>query len=130
MPISENGDSVFMRGASGNGSFATAPAAGNLGSGVIDAGAVTDPAAINGHSYQIVFTSATNYDVIDLAAPAPPLSTGNAYVPGNAIALPGTGIQVTITGAPSAVPEPSTYAAGVGLAALAFVGLSRRRKAA
>ena len=107
MPISESGDAVFMQVPGGNGTFATAPAAGNAGSGVIDAGSVTDPAAINGHSYQIAFTSAATYDVVDMAAPVPPLSTGNAYVSGNAIALPGSGIQVTITGAPSGAPGPA-----------------------
>jgi hypothetical protein len=33
---------------------------------------------------------------------------------------------VTVSGATSAVPEPSTYAAMFGLAALAVVGLRRR----
>ena len=45
IPVSDSGNDVFKRVMNGNGRFVADYAAGNAGTGVIDAGAVTDPAA-------------------------------------------------------------------------------------
>lgn len=123
LPVSDAGNDVFMRIKTGNGNFTTAYAAGNTGTGVIDAGSVTDPTAWNASSrnFRIDFFSdpatvppTTRYDVVDTvsgnsmlsggAAPAP-LASLRAYKAGEAIALPGA--TVTITGDPAAGTYPA-----------------------
>jgi flagellar hook-associated protein 3 FlgL len=47
LAVSDPGNDVFMRIKNGNGYFTTTYAAGNTGTGVVDAGNVTDPAAWN-----------------------------------------------------------------------------------
>lgn len=105
--ISDSGRDVFMNIRNGNGSFVTdyARDAGgnstNTGSGVIDAGRVTDPAAwdaLANKPVRIVFTSATAYDIVD--ATAATIGSGT-YQSGQPVAIPGGGASVTITGAPA-----------------------------
>lgn len=59
VPISDSGANVFMSVKNGNGTFVTAPAATNGGSGVIDPGTVTDPTKWNAaglsKNYAVVF---------------------------------------------------------------------------
>lgn len=110
MAVNVNGQAVFQLGKNGNGTFVTSGAAGNLGTGVIDVGTVTDQMAVTGHTYELRFTSNTEYDVVDMSAGGTTLATGQAFVAGTAISLPG--MQVTLTGAPAApdtfTVEPST----------------------
>ena len=122
--ISDSGNDLFMRIRNGNGSFATSVTAGNAGSGVIDAGTVTDPAlwnaAGNNRDFRIVFAvnaGTTTYDIIDnvsgnslltgaapAAAPYP-----RVFTPGQAIVLKSQGAepafdygaQVVINGSPA-----------------------------
>lgn len=102
------GDSVFMNIAAGNGTFATAAAAGNSGSGSIDPGSVTNAAAWVPGTYTISFSSPTQYQVTD--------SAGNVVVPattyssGQAIAF--NGIETTISGAPAAGDQFTVAPAG------------------
>jgi flagellar hook-associated protein 3 FlgL len=97
MAATEAGSDIFMRVRNGNGSFQTAAGAGNAGTGVIDQGqALTAP--FNGNSYRVTFTSATTFDIQNLTT-ATPVSTGNAYVSGQAITF--DGIQFEISGAPA-----------------------------
>lgn len=101
MEISDSGNDVFMRIKNGNGYFATDYADTNTGTAIIDVGNVTDPAAWNALAnkpVQIVFTSATTYDIVD----STPATIGSGtYQPGQPIAIPGGGATVTITGAPA-----------------------------
>ena len=53
MPSTVDGNAIWLGVASGNGVFVSAPAAGNSGSGWIDAGSVSDPSAITGAAYRI-----------------------------------------------------------------------------
>lgn len=103
LEISDAGSDIFERIRSGNGTFATTYAPGNTGSGVIDVGTVTNPAAwvapVSGQ-YDIRFTVAagvTTYEIHDGAT----LVSGAAqpYISGQSIPLPGG--QVVITGAPA-----------------------------
>ncbi|MBI5007591.1 MAG: flagellar hook-associated protein FlgL [Nitrosomonadales bacterium] len=96
----DSGADIFMRIRNGNGLFQAAPGAGNTGTGSITQGAVIDPALYNNNSYQIVFTSATTYDINDVTAGPPvPVSSGT-YVSGQTIGF--NGVQVEIRGAPVA----------------------------
>ena len=91
MDIGTSGADVFNRIGSGNGVFTTAPSSTNGGTGLIDVGQVTSPAALTGHAYQLKFTvagGATTYAVLDTTTGSPvaaPALSGNAYTSGNAI---------------------------------------------
>jgi flagellar hook-associated protein 3 FlgL len=99
------GSAVFMNIPSGNGTFTTAAASTNTGTGVIDAGSVTDAAAWNTAQtavpgpYTISFTDATDYTVTDSAGNTVATGTYNS-TQGGSIAV--NGIAVGISGAPAA----------------------------
>jgi flagellar hook-associated protein 3 FlgL len=108
IPVSQNrqlqikfsGDDLFQKIRPGNGSFVTAANAANTGTGVIDAGSVTDPSALTGHSYAISFTgsgSAMTYQVQDTTTNAT-VASGNYTAPAT---LSFAGQQVTVSGAPA-----------------------------
>lgn len=97
------GDALFLKPRAGNGSFTAAAAAGNGGSAWIDAGSVTNPAALTGQPYRIVFTvaaGATTFTVLRDNGGVP-----TSVVPATAYTSPQTvefdGMQVSISGAPA-----------------------------
>jgi flagellar hook-associated protein 3 FlgL len=94
----ESGADLFMRVRTGNGTFHTSPALTNTGSGTISQGVVIDSALYTGNTYQVVFTAANTYDLNDVTTGLP-VSTGNAYVAGQAINV--NGIQFDIQGTPA-----------------------------
>lgn len=101
MEVSDSGMDVFMRIRNGNGYFATGYAPANTGTGVIDAGNVTNPAqwnALANKPISIQFTSATTYDIVNAASAT--LASGT-YQSNQPIAIPGAGASVTITGTPA-----------------------------
>jgi len=98
MATTDSGADIFMRIRNGNGTFQTSAGVGNTGTGIISQGQVLT-APFNGNSYRVTFTSATTFDVLNVTS-GMPVSTGNAYVSGQAINF--DGIQVEISGAPSA----------------------------
>lgn len=68
LPVSDNGNDVFMRIRNGNGDFVPSYNPANTGSGVIDTGSVTNAGLLTGHNYQINFTvvaGVTQYSVTD-----------------------------------------------------------------
>jgi flagellar hook-associated protein 3 FlgL len=91
------GDAVFMNIAAGNGTFTTAAAGANSGSGSIDTGSVTNAAAWVPDTYTVSFSSPTQYQVTNSAGT---VVTSGTYASGNAIAF--NGIQVAVSGAPAA----------------------------
>jgi len=108
MEISDSGNDVFARIRNGNGYFVTNYASGNTGTGVIDTGNVTDPAAWNAlgnKNLSITFTVAggvTTYDIVDGATPTPNvLANGVPYSPNQPIVIPGAGTSITISGDPA-----------------------------
>lgn len=109
MPVTLNGASLFQSIKNGNGVFATSAVASNTGAGVISGGRVLNPPAWNGDDYEIRFSSAATYDVVNTTT-ATTVSSANAYASGGAIAF--SGVQVEITGAPQAgdvfTLQPST----------------------
>lgn len=109
--VSDSGNDIFMRIRNGNGSFVTSVTASNSGSGVIDAGTVTDPAkwtaAGNSMNFTIRFDvgtavpAVTTYDIVDNAT-GNSLLTGAAagagpyarvFTPGQAIVLKNQGAE-------------------------------------
>jgi flagellar hook-associated protein 3 FlgL len=98
----DSGADLFMRIRNGNGLFVAAPAAGNTGTGSISQGSVINTALYSNNSYQIAFTGATTYNVVDVTAgpPGTAVVTGATYTSGQAINF--NGVQVEITGAPAA----------------------------
>ena len=96
---SVNGATTFMRVPNGNGVFASSAAAANTGIGIIDPGRVINPGALTGHQYQIAFTGAATYDVLDVTL-GTTVSAGNAYQVDAAISI--AGMQTAISGSPAA----------------------------
>jgi flagellar hook-associated protein 3 FlgL len=98
IPITDSGADIFMRIRNGNGTFNASPALANTGDSTINQGIVTNAALYDGHTYQIAFTAANTYDINDVTTGLP-VTTGNAYVSGQAISF--NGIQIEIKGAPA-----------------------------
>ncbi len=104
--ISVPGSSVFENNATGNGKFATGAAGSNTGTGTVSAGTVANPAALNGHNYQIDFAQSgtpavTTFTVLDTQTGQPPagLTGPQPFVPGQQIAF--DGVSFDIKGAPA-----------------------------
>ncbi|HEX5125990.1 MAG TPA: flagellar hook-associated protein FlgL [Rhodocyclaceae bacterium] len=106
MPVSNNGDEVFMNIDNLNGRFNTSQGSTNAGGAIISDGTVVGPYA-NG-KYGIKFTSPTTYAIYDRAADptmtGAPLGTGT-YTDGAPIDIPPAPataqIQVSIAGTPA-----------------------------
>lgn len=99
LTTSAPGSAVFEGISTGNGNFTASAADTNTGSGIIAAGA-NGAAAPPSTTYEIRFTSPTEYDVYDMGTdPATQMSTANAYVSGQAISVGGHELQ--ISGAPA-----------------------------
>lgn len=97
--VSESGADVFTRIRNGNGDFAVSAPATNTGSATYSTGTVTDPAALTGHQYQIVFSitgTSTTYDVLDTTAGAT-IATAQPYTSGASIAFDGLSLEVSGT---------------------------------
>ena len=100
MPTTVDGQTIWLSARSGNGVFVSGAAAANTGSGWIDAGHVTDPAAITGNDYQINFFDnggVPSYSV--LSAGQPTVLENMPYKAGTAITV--DGMTMTIKGTPA-----------------------------
>ena len=100
LPMTQDGAAAWLSARSGNGVFVTAPAAGNGSGAWIDAGSVSDPAAVTGADYAVSFSVAggvTTYSVLMNGAPT--AITNQPYVAGQAIQF--DGMVVTVKGAPA-----------------------------
>lgn len=102
------GFDVFMKIRNGNGTFVASNNPANAGTGVIDAGTVTDPAAYSVDTYTITFTTNTDYEIRDSASN---LIAAGTYVPDGKLAF--NGIQTSIKGEPQTgdtfTISPSSY---------------------
>lgn len=97
----DSGADVFMRVKNGNGSFTTQAAPANTGSGVVSVGSATNPALLTGDSYSVSFSvvaGVTTFDVTNTTT-ATTVSSGNAYVSGQAISF--DGMQMDVKGTPA-----------------------------
>lgn len=123
LPLAADGDATFLRAMSGNGVFVTQPAAANGPGAWIDAGSVSDPPAVTGDPYQIVFdidavSGVTTYAVMRDGVPT--AATAEPYEPGKAIQI--DGMSVTISGTPSAGDTFDLQPAGRGLSLFDALG--------
>lgn len=101
--VKYSGDALFNKMRPGNGSFTTAAAGSNTGTGIVDAGSVTNPALLTGRPYDITFAVAagvTSYTVLRNEA-----GGGTTTVAGGTYSAPQElsfdGIRVSVTGAPA-----------------------------
>lgn len=100
MPTTVDGQTIWLSARSGNGVFVSGAAAANTGSGWVNAGHVTDPAAITGRDYQINFfdnAGVPSYSV--LSAGQPTALVDVPYKAGSAITV--DGMTMTIKGTPA-----------------------------
>lgn len=96
LPMTVDGGMSFLMSMSGNGVFVTAPAAANGSGAWVDAGRVTDPSAVTGDDYQVVFSVTgpnTTYAVLRNGAPT--AVTAAPYVSGRSIEFDGLALNVT-----------------------------------
>ena len=98
LPLALDGAAVWTSARTGNGVFETR-ATGTNGGAWIDAGVVTNPTAITGNTYSVVYNTATSqFDISNTSTlPATALPSQN-YVSGQAIEF--DGMSLTITGKP------------------------------
>jgi flagellar hook-associated protein 3 FlgL len=94
---SDSGYAAFQAIRNGNGTFTTTYGSANTGTGVIDAGQVTNQAAWVPDTYTLTFLTPTTYEVRNSASN---LVSSGTYQSGAAIAF--NGVQVTVSGAPAA----------------------------
>lgn len=90
------GSDVFMRVRTGDGTLRGSAGAGNAGTGVLQASAVTDRAAWQGRTLRVEFTAADAYRVVDGDGV---VQASGAYAPGDSISA--GGVQFTLSGAPA-----------------------------
>lgn len=94
------GSRVFMRVPTGDGVSRALAGAGNAGSGVLETAQVADPAAWNGATLALRFTSASSYEVVDGSGnPLSPAVSGS-WTSGQVVTA--QGVQFKVTGAPAA----------------------------
>lgn len=108
--VSDSGRNIFINSPSGNGTFATAAAAGNAGTGVVQPGSVLDAQAWSGNNYQVQFNAGGTYTITNTTTAA--VVGTYAYAEGTAInAIPG--ISFSINGTPAVgdrfTVSPSTH---------------------
>lgn len=95
LPLTVNGDGVFMTARTGNGVFETSAGAG-VTSAWIDNGQVSDPAALTGSTYTLQFSVAgatTTYAVLENGLPT--AVTAAPYVSGQDVTVDGMTFRVT-----------------------------------
>jgi flagellar hook-associated protein 3 FlgL len=112
--IKFSGDDLFNKIRPGNGSFTTSAGATNSGTGWIDAGTVSNPAALTGRPYNITFSVAggvTSYAVVRSNADSTTttVASGSFTSP---TTLQFDGLQVNVTGQPAAGDSFSVAPAG------------------
>jgi flagellar hook-associated protein 3 FlgL len=99
LPLTVDGRAAWMSARTGNGIFVTSPTV-STGAAWIDSGRVTNPSAMTGSSYSLVFTDTAGvitYSVLQDGAPT--AVAGVPYVSGRAIEI--DGLSATVTGTPA-----------------------------
>ncbi|RJG15575.1 flagellar hook-associated protein FlgL [Massilia cavernae] len=106
--ISDSGSAIFENNPTGNGTFQTAAAATNTGTGIVSSGSISNANALTGHDYTVAFQltgtpPVRTYTVTDnttgMAVPPPPAAPAMPYESGRQIAF--DGMVFDISGAPA-----------------------------
>ena len=100
LPMTLDGAAAWLQAHSGNGVFVSEPDPTNGPGAWIDAGRVTDPSALTGDPYRVVFQvsgGTTTYSVLRNGAPT--AVAGQPYVAGQAIPI--DGMALTVSGTPA-----------------------------
>lgn len=97
MQLNENGADLFMRTKTGNGIFDIQPAVANSGSAVAMVGRVANASLLTGNNYQVQFTSANSYQIVNTTT-STTVSSGT-YASGSVLSV--DGMEMTITGNPA-----------------------------
>lgn len=111
--ITDSGASIFENNRTGNGTFTVNADAANTGNATFTNGSVTDSSVLTHDYYEVSFTVAagvTTYDVMNTSTGLP-VSTGNAFTPGQTIEF--DGMQFTVKGAPADTDKLSVSPSGV-----------------
>lgn len=101
IPINDSGSEILQRIKNGNGTFVTAAAGANAGTGVVSPGSVVSATALTGHDYSVTFTvtpTGTTYSILDTTASTTVVNNA-AYVSGGPITV--DGMQFSIEGDPA-----------------------------
>lgn len=96
----DSGAAVFFGIRSGNGTFSTAPAPANTGSGLLAANSLVDPSAWIQDRYTVRFIDQNNYEVLDSAGG---IVSAGPFQPGDTLAF--IGIELSLDGQPLAGDE-------------------------
>ncbi|NND90218.1 MAG: flagellar hook-associated protein FlgL [Granulosicoccus sp.] len=96
--IADSGADVFMRIRNGNGDFSVSASSANTGTGLVSTGSVSDRTLYDSTPYRIEFTSANQFDIIDLDS-GTAVQTGVAYQSRAKIEF--AGISTNIIGTPA-----------------------------
>jgi flagellar hook-associated protein 3 FlgL len=107
----DTGASVFMNIPAGNGTFTTAAAVTNTGTGSIGVGTVANQSAWVPDTYSVKFSSPTNYQVTNTAGT---VVTSGTFTDGDSIAF--NGVSIPITGTPAAGDQFTVAQAGTASA--------------
>ena len=111
LPLSMDGGATWLQARTGNGTFETRVVA-STGSAWIDTGAVVDPSAITGSTYNVQFAMNAGVMSYSVLRDGVAVQSNVAYASGQAIEV--DGMAITITGAPAVgddfemVPSTST----------------------
>jgi flagellar hook-associated protein 3 FlgL len=100
LQVKFSGDDLFQKIRPGNGSFVTAANPANTGSGIIDAGAVSNPSLLTGDNYTISFAvsgATTTYQVQNTTTGA--TTTSGTFTSPTTLNFDGQ--QLTLSGAPA-----------------------------
>lgn len=103
VPMTLNGQQIFMNVPSGNGVFQITAGAANTGTAFSDAGTITNPSALTGNSYSIQFTVAggnTTYNVVNSTTGATVLSN-QAYTQTTGQTISFDGMSMVVQGTPA-----------------------------
>ena len=101
LPMTMDGAAAWMSAPTGNGVFETRSVT-SSGSAWIDAGRVTDPAAITGSSYRLQFDVAAGVTTYSVLKDGAPTALGRCRVQSPARRSRFDGMAVTVNGAPAA----------------------------
>ena len=97
--LNDTGDMLFQRIRNGNGKFHTDASSLNTGSGVIDGGVIDSPSNFERKSFEIRFTSANDYEIIDVTNGGNSAIDSGTYQDGGPISF--NGLTVSISGQPA-----------------------------